>query len=84
MNAHAQQDAREHAAQAKVPLSAGRVLAKLVWVGALIGAIIGASIGVGGVAVANGAPQEASAAAIGCLVVIASYAFARAVDELTR
>jgi hypothetical protein len=59
-------------------------VAKFFWVVALIGAIIGGLIGIGGVAMAQGAPQEAAAAAIGCLTVIVPYVFARAIDELTR
>src|SRR5690348_8096012 len=59
-------------------------LAKIFWVVSLLASIAGGLVGFGGVAAANGAPQEAAAAAIGCLVVIAPYVFARGIEALTR
>ena len=58
--------------------------ALIFWTISLICTFIGGAIGLLGVLGANGAPQEAAAAAVGCLIVIAPYAFARAVDELIR
>jgi hypothetical protein len=60
------------------------MVAKFFWVISLIAALLGAGVGFLGFAAANGAPQEAAAAAAGCLVVIAPYVFARAIDELLR
>jgi hypothetical protein len=59
-------------------------VAKMFWVISLLSACLGGGVGILGSIAANGAPQEAAAAAIGCLIVIAPYTFARAVDELTR
>jgi hypothetical protein len=59
-------------------------VARVFWVLSLIASLVGGFIGVAGVAAANGAPQEAAAAAMGCLIVIAPYAFARGIDALTR
>jgi hypothetical protein len=61
-----------------------RTIAKFFWVISLLGALLGAGVGVLGFAAASGAPQEAAAAAAGCLMVIAPYVFARAIDELLR
>lgn len=44
--------------------------------------LAGGSIGVLGFVAASGAPQEAAATAFGCLMVIAPYAFARAIQEI--
>lgn len=54
----------------------------LFWVLALLSATAGLVIGVGGFLLANGAPQEASAAATGLLVAVAPYTMARAVEKL--
>lgn len=59
-------------------------VARFVWVLAMFAAMIGGGFGFLGFVFANGAPQEASAAAVGSLAVIAPYCFARAVDELLR
>jgi hypothetical protein len=56
----------------------------IVWLFPMLSAIVGGLIGGAGVIFAKSAPQEASAAAIGCLIVIAPYTFARAVTELSR
>lgn len=59
-------------------------VAKVFWVLSLLAAIGGGLIGLIGVTLAKSAPQEASAAAIGCLIVIAPYVVARGIQELTR
>lgn len=59
-------------------------LAKIFWVVAMLGALLGGFIGIGGALLASGAPQEAAAAGIGCLVAMVPYVFARSIDELTR
>jgi hypothetical protein len=61
-----------------------RTVAKIFWVVSILCTMVGVVIGIGGVAAASGAPQEAAAAAIGCLIVVAPYVFARGVDELIR
>src|SRR5687767_10950568 len=53
--------------------------AKIFWGISLVASALGGLIGLGGVASASGAPQEAAAAAIGCLVVLAPYTFARGI-----
>jgi hypothetical protein len=59
--------------------------ARFFWGVSMFAAILGGLYGVIGVTViANGAPQEASAAAVACMVAIVPYCMARAVDELTR
>src|SRR5215510_3613369 len=57
---------------------------KFLWVLTLLGCIVGALIGVGGVVLAKGAPQEASAAAIAVACAVIPYCLARAVDQLNR
>lgn len=47
-------------------------------------ALVGAAVGLLGAVLAKSAPQQAAAAAIGCLIVIAPYVFARGVDAMTR
>jgi hypothetical protein len=59
-------------------------IAQVMWVFTLLTSLGGGAVGAAGVLFANGAPQQAAAAAVGCLIVIAPYAFARAVAELTR
>ena len=46
-------------------------VAKVFWAVSIVCAVLGGIVGVGGVAAASGARQEASAAAIGCLITIA-------------
>jgi hypothetical protein len=58
--------------------------ARFFWVVSMAASVVAVVFGVGGVASANGAPQEAAVAAIACLIAIAPYCMARAVDELTR
>jgi hypothetical protein len=57
---------------------------KFFWVMSLLASLLGSAIGIGGSFAMNGAPQQAAIAAIGCLIVIAPYVFARAIDELSR
>ena len=56
---------------------------RFFWSVSLITSLLGGIFGVIGILAANGAPQEAAAAAMGCLMAIAPYVLARAVDELT-
>ena len=58
------------------------VVNKLCWFGTVAGAVGGAFVGFVTIASASGAPQQAAGAAIGCLIVIAPYVFARAMQEL--
>jgi uncharacterized membrane protein YvbJ len=53
-----------------------------LWVIAFLGAIFGAFVVFFGVVNANGAPQEASAAAIGIAMAVIPYCIARATSEL--
>lgn len=64
--------------------ASAKPVAKLFWGISLVASILGGLIGLGGVVGASGAPQEAAAAAIGCLIIIAPYAFAKGIDALTR
>jgi uncharacterized membrane protein YvbJ len=61
-----------------------RTVAKVFWVITLLAVPLAVFVGYVGVVQANGAPQEAAAAAIACAICIAPYVFARAVDELIR
>jgi hypothetical protein len=62
----------------------GRGARRFFWFVSALTALFGGAIGLFGGLVANGAPQQAAAAAMGCVIVIAPYVFARAVDELSR
>jgi hypothetical protein len=64
--------------------SRASAIAILFHVISMLCAVVGGSIGLIGVVFSKGAPQEAAAAAIGCLIVIAPYVFARGVDAVTR
>jgi DNA-directed RNA polymerase subunit RPC12/RpoP len=57
---------------------------KFLWVLTVLGCVIGGLIGVGGVVLANGAPQEAAAAAIAVACAVIPYCLARAADELGK
>jgi hypothetical protein len=59
-------------------------VARVFWVIAAIFAVFGGLTAFGGMAAANGAPQEAAAAAMGCALAVVPYVFARAIDELTK
>lgn len=61
-----------------------KVIAQIFWAIAFLSAAFGGFVGVTGVIAANGAPQEAAAAAMGCLLAIVPYVLARSADELTR
>jgi len=54
---------------------------KILWAITAIGAILGALTAVGGVMAANGAPQEAAAAAVGVAFAVIPYCLAKAVSE---
>jgi len=60
------------------------VVSRLLWLVAVGGAIAGAIEGGTGLYLASGAPQQAAAAANGCLWAIVPYIVARGFDELTR
>ena len=53
-----------------------------LWVITIVGSAIGAFVSITGVLAANGAPQEAAAAAIGVACAVIPYCLARAVSEL--
>ena len=57
-------------------------MTKLLWLLTALGSIIGAFVVLVGVAGANGAPQEAAAAAIGISFAVIPYCLARASAEL--
>jgi len=57
---------------------------KFLWVISAMGAILGGVVTFIGVAAANGAPQEASAAAIGMAFAVIPYCLARAASEFGR
>lgn len=57
-------------------------VSQLFWIVSLLAGLAGGAIGLLGVFAASGAPQEAAAAAIGCLIAIAPYTFARAIHAL--
>ena len=59
-----------------------RGIVKICWIGTAIASMIGFLILVGGVAAADSAPQEASAAGIGIGVAAIPYVFTRALHEL--
>jgi ammonia channel protein AmtB len=56
----------------------------LLWLLTILGSLFGALVGLVGVLGANGAPQEAAAAAIGVACAVIPYCLARAVSELLR
>lgn len=59
-----------------------RYFAIFVWVLSILASLAGGAFGVLGFLFAKSAPQEASAAAIGCLLVVAPYAIARGVQAI--
>jgi DNA-binding transcriptional LysR family regulator len=59
-----------------------RVLQTLCWFGAAFGAVVGGVLAFGGIVTATGAPQQAAAASMGCVIAIVPYVFARAVSEM--
>lgn len=50
----------------------------------MLAACAGGFVGFITIVGASGAPQEAAGAAIGCLIVIVPYVFARSIDEIIR
>jgi hypothetical protein len=57
---------------------------RLCWLGALIGALAGGFVGYVAIGAATGAPQEAAGAAMGCLIAMVPYVFARSIHEILR
>jgi ammonia channel protein AmtB len=57
-------------------------MAKLMWMVTVIMSLVGAVIGFTGISAANGAPQEAAAAAMGLACAVIPYCAARALSEL--
>lgn len=56
---------------------------RILWIITAIGSVLGAFIAIAGVVAASGAPQEASAAAIGISLAVIPYCLARAYSELS-
>jgi hypothetical protein len=54
---------------------------KFLWIVVIAGSLIGGSIAFFGVMLANGAPQEAAAAAVGLACAAIPYCLARAASE---
>lgn len=59
-------------------------MTKILWVLTAIGSILGGLVTLIGVTEANGAPQEAAAAAIGIALAVIPYCLARAVSEASK
>jgi hypothetical protein len=57
---------------------------EILWALTILGSLLGAFIAVTGVMNANGAPQEAAAAAMGVACAVIPYCLARAVAEITK
>ena len=57
---------------------------KLLWILTIVGSILGAFAAIIGITAATGAPQEASAAAIGVALAVIPYCLARAVSEMKK
>lgn len=55
-----------------------------LWIITVIGGLIGGFILITGLMSANGAPQEAAAAAAGVAFVVIPYCIARASDEISK
>ena len=62
----------------------GSCLQRGLWVLTILGSMLGAVIAFFGVIAANGAPQEASSAAIGIACAVVPYCLARGVSELGK
>lgn len=62
----------------------GYIMTKFLWTLTILGSVLGAVTAAIGVVAAKGAPQEASAAAIGIALAVIPYCLARAVSELRR
>ena len=61
-----------------------RLVARIFWGISLLAVPCATFIAFAGIVGANGAPQEAAAAAIACFICIAPYVLARTSDELIR
>lgn len=57
-------------------------MAKFMWVVTILSSVMGALFAYAGIKGANGAPQEAAAAAIGLACAVIPYCIARALGEL--
>jgi len=60
------------------------VIEKLCWFGAMVGAGFGGFVAFVTIVSASGPPQEAAGAAMGCVIAIVPYVFARSIQELFR
>jgi len=60
------------------------LVAKIIWAIAMLCSLAGGFFGIMDYANATSAPQQAAAAAIGCLIAVAPYTFARAVEALSN
>lgn len=67
-----------------LPRTGSSPLARLCWGLTLLVSLGAGGCGLVGVVSANGAPQEAAAASVAVMVIIAAYVATRAIDELTR
>lgn len=56
---------------------------KFFWGVTMLMSAIGAIVAFTGMAAANGAPQEAAAAAMGLAIAVIPYCFSRAITEMT-
>ena len=62
----------------------GRKGTRFFWGVTMFSSLLGGLFALLGILLANGAPQQAAAAAVGCLAAVGPYCLARAVDELRR
>ncbi len=61
-----------------------RTMKKFLWILVIVGSIFGGLMAFIGVAAAQGAPQEAAAAAMGVAFTVIPYCLARAVSEMGK
>jgi hypothetical protein len=61
-----------------------RGASRFFWGVTMFSSFAGGLVALVGIVGAQGAPQEAAAAAIGCLMCIGPYVLARSIDELRR
>lgn len=57
---------------------------KFLWILTAIGSVLGGLVALIGVTAANGAPQEAAAAAMGIAFAVIPYCLARAASEMEK
>lgn len=57
---------------------------RIFWILTILGTLLGGAIALMGIMNAQGAPQEAAAAAVGVACAVIPYCLARAVSELTK